>query len=199
MPDMVSTNLPVNLNSEVKVDVVKKENKIPSNIKIYDKKGQVLGKDDFLKLFVTQLSKQDPLNPVNDKEFIAQMAQFSSLEQMNNVSSNIRELKSIQSNAFVGKLVSGKDAMSGNIISGIVTRIIYDNAGNIFLKTKDNTVEIKDVTSVEKVKKENVSRETISKQPEEKANPVAMGKAIIGDRAISEYLKNMNQDQPRER
>lgn len=55
-------------------------------------KNDALGKDAFLKLLVTQLQNQDPLNPLDDKEFIAQLAQFSSLEQMTNISDGIKNL-----------------------------------------------------------------------------------------------------------
>jgi flagellar basal-body rod modification protein FlgD len=55
-------------------------------------KGTNLGKDDFLKLFVAQLQHQDPMNPTDDKDFMGQMAQFSSLEQMTNVSSSLDQL-----------------------------------------------------------------------------------------------------------
>ncbi len=50
----------------------------------------MLGKDSFLKLLITQLRNQDPLNPMEDKEFIAQMAQFSTLEQMQELNKNIQ-------------------------------------------------------------------------------------------------------------
>lgn len=45
----------------------------------------ILGKDDFLRLLTTQLRYQDPMNPVDDQQFLAQMAQFTALEQMQNL------------------------------------------------------------------------------------------------------------------
>lgn len=50
-----------------------------------------LGKDDFLQLMITKLRYQDPLNPMDDADFIAQLAQFSTLEQMNNIANGIAE------------------------------------------------------------------------------------------------------------
>ena len=52
---------------------------------------QNLGKDEFLQLMVTKLQNQDPLNPMEDEDYIAQLAQFSSLEQLTNISDGLDE------------------------------------------------------------------------------------------------------------
>ncbi|TQR21094.1 flagellar hook assembly protein FlgD [Psychrobacillus vulpis] len=69
-----------------------------------------LGKDDFLKILMAQLQNQDPTNPMKDNEFIAQMAQFSSLEQMTNLTQAFEkyaaaqdQTQMIQYSNFVGK------------------------------------------------------------------------------------------------
>lgn len=68
-----------------------------------------LGKDDFLKLLITQLSNQDPTNPMENTEFIAQMAQFSSLEQMTNMNESFAKMASMinssQAANTIGKTV----------------------------------------------------------------------------------------------
>ena len=72
-----------------------------------------LGKDDFLKLLMTQLQNQDPSKPMEDTDFIAQMAQFSSLEQMTNMTSTFEKFikqqqqsQMIAYNQFVGKEIT---------------------------------------------------------------------------------------------
>lgn len=75
---------------------------------------QDLGKDDFLKILITQLSHQDPTDPMKDKEFISQMAQFSSLEQMNNMASQMEGLsKTLSSGQTVGLLGRTVEAVQG--------------------------------------------------------------------------------------
>ena len=62
-----------------------------------------LGKDQFLKLFVAQLQHQDPMNPMNDSEFMAQMASFSTLEQVTNLAAaNERIAAAMTSTSAVG-------------------------------------------------------------------------------------------------
>jgi len=51
----------------------------------------ILGKDDFLKLLITQLRYQDPLEPMKGTEFAAQLAQFSSVEQLSNINTNLTQ------------------------------------------------------------------------------------------------------------
>lgn len=64
----------------------------PKDQAVRPSKNNDLDKDAFLKLLTTQLANQDPLNPIEDKEFIAQLAQFNSLEQMQSLNKNMETL-----------------------------------------------------------------------------------------------------------
>ncbi|HWR56216.1 MAG TPA: flagellar hook capping FlgD N-terminal domain-containing protein [Negativicutes bacterium] len=82
-------------------------------------KGDNLDKDDFLKLLVTQLQYQDPLNPMDDTDFIAQTAQFTALEQMQNLN-NTTLLG--QATNFIGKDIEATDE-NGVAVAGTVTGV----------------------------------------------------------------------------
>lgn len=87
-----------------------------------------LGKDDFLKLLITQLRYQDPTNPMKDKEFISQMAQFSALEQMTNMSKSFEKLSSSlgirRDLDLLGKVIKFQHGDGeGEVVKGRVTNI----------------------------------------------------------------------------
>jgi flagellar basal-body rod modification protein FlgD len=75
---------------------------------------KTMGKDAFLTLLITQLQHQDPLNPADSTEFTAQLAQFSSLEQLNNINENLDTLKLYQASMNNAQAVSfiGKEIVS---------------------------------------------------------------------------------------
>ena len=86
---------------------------------------QNMDKDDFLKILITQLTTQDPSQPLQDKDFIAQMAQFSSLEQMTNMATSFGKVSSVinasQAVSTIGKTV--EIAVGGETIKGQVTSV----------------------------------------------------------------------------
>jgi flagellar basal-body rod modification protein FlgD len=108
------------------------------------KSNDELGKNDFLKLLTTQLRYQDPMNPMEDKEFIAQMAQFSSLEQMQNMNSS---MAMTQASNLIGMQVKWSD---NNAVEqkGIVTSVRMVD-GEPKLLIGNTSIDLKNVTSVE--------------------------------------------------
>jgi len=87
-----------------------------------------LGQDKYLKLLVTQLRYQDPQNPMQNHEFAAQMAQFSSLEQMTKMNSSmdkfINSAKMGESYVMLGKEVSWYDTGTHEMSKGVVQAIV---------------------------------------------------------------------------
>jgi len=104
-------------NSQTASDATNATDRTPKN---------QLGQDDFLNLLVTKMKSQDPMNPQSDEDFIAQMAQFSSLEQSKTMSSDMATLKTQQevltANGLIGRNVSVTDGKN-QIAQGMVTSV----------------------------------------------------------------------------
>ena len=117
-----------------------------SNNSSTTKTSQDLGKDDFLNLLVTQLKYQDPMSPMEDKEFISQMAQFTSLEQMKNMNNSVQIT---QATSFIGKQVTWADS-KGNEVTGVVKSVKIVN-GEARVIVGNETLELKQILSVSEV------------------------------------------------
>lgn len=114
--------------------------------------GNALGKDQFLKILITQLRNQDPAAPMQDREFIAQMAQFTSLEQMMNMGNEIKMLRQSL-------------GLASSVIGQQVTWMTYDEAGKP-TGEKAGIVEaiiMRDGAQLAKVNGEEVDLEKIMK------------------------------------
>ena len=110
-------------------------------------KSSIMGKDDFLKMLTMQLKYQDPLNPMSNDQFAAQLAQYSQLETLNNINENIQtEILMAQSmnNSFMVNMI-GKDVKSyGNMINlgeggATIDFELYGDAASIKVKIMDDT------------------------------------------------------------
>ena len=127
----------------------------PSTYSAEKKNTTALGKDEFLGLLVTQMQYQDPLEPTNDTEFIAQMAQFSSLEQMQNLNTAFSQF---QSYSMVGKYATanyGMETIEGYVESvtqvGKTTYAVIDGVSvdvNDIFKVTDMAEELQVLTNI---------------------------------------------------
>lgn len=90
-----------------------------------------LDKDAFLRLLITQLQHQDPLEPMQDREFIAQMAHFSSLEQLQNLNATIEALQLMdaasQAAALIGHEVTLLSPTDDSTITGVVEAVHFQD------------------------------------------------------------------------
>lgn len=85
---------------------------------------QTLGQQDFLTLLVTQLKNQDPLNPLENEAFVAQLAQFSTVSGITEMNSSLAKLSALAGGdsrslapQWLGRTVSGPDGLSGKVAS----------------------------------------------------------------------------------
>ena len=113
---------------------------------------KAMGKDDFLKLLVAQMKNQDPLSPTDNKESIAQLAQFSALEQMTNISTSMDALNKSMTNfsqqssltqgaAMIGKWVSGVDTDGKTPMEGTVEAVKWlDGDPKLQIRKADGTL-----------------------------------------------------------
>ena len=116
-----------------------------------------MGQDTFLKLLITQLRNQDPLKPMEDREFIAQMAQFSSLEQMQNMNKNLQAFtqgfldgeSGYRAVSLIGRTITAIDPDdSEKPITGKVDYVQFDG-GIALLRVGDKDIPVANVMKVE--------------------------------------------------
>jgi len=116
----------------------------PSASPISQGTGQQLGRDAFLQLLVMQMQNQDPLEPIQNTDMIAQLAQFSALEQMEGLNSsfgmlsgNVDQLNFISAQGLLGKYVEGLNN-SGQTVAGTVNSVYLD--GSIVVLNVDGEI-----------------------------------------------------------
>ncbi|MBZ4663094.1 MAG: flagellar hook capping protein [Caloramator sp.] len=124
----------------------------------------VLDKNAFLKILTVQLSNQDPLNAKDNTEYIAQMAQFSSLEQIQNLNNTLEKFflsqKFSQATNLIGKSV---EVLENNSIININVESVRLIGNEVFLVSKDYKYKLDNIVSVKLKENSNNEIESESK------------------------------------
>ncbi|MGG3563625.1 flagellar hook assembly protein FlgD [Neobacillus rhizosphaerae] len=143
------------MSNWVDVTTVTKNNSIYSNVKPFEQKS-ALGKDEFLKILTTQLAHQDPSSPLQDKDFIAQMATFSSLEQMTNLNKAFDKFAGNQMSqyaAVIGKEITWTPDGSVQSVTGVVNGVSNQD-GNYYYLVGNEKVPMSIVSQIKEVTSE---------------------------------------------
>ena len=143
---------------------------------------EAMGKDDFLKLLIAQLAAQDPLDPMGAQDFSAQLAQFSALEQMTNVNTNLETIQKLEtalqntsSVNLIGKTVESH-GNTFNHVSGALDVLAYSldrNAESIRIDIYDSSGKQLDLV---KLGNQGQGKNTVSWNGNDpQGNPVPVG------------------------
>lgn len=123
------------------------DNSTTSTVKSPD----LLNKNVFFKLLVKELTHQDPMEPMNSREFLTQLAQFSSVEKLNSIHEELDaafEAQMLyQGSQMLGSHVEGIDPSTGEQIQGKVSQVSLKD-GTVYLTVADRYVPLSSVINI---------------------------------------------------
>lgn len=142
--------------------------------------GSEISTENFLKLFVTQLQNQNPLDPTDNTEFMSQLAQFSTLEQSQKQTGYLKDINSINTaslqldqislaSTFIGKSIkysddsSSSSSSSDNTLSGVVEGVKLEEDGTVSFVINGESVSISNFIEVDDTATTSASASTASK------------------------------------
>ena len=187
-----------NLLNTINVNGVTYDAEAYAATKATETKTNDLDKNAFLKLLITQLENQDPTDPQDNSEFVAQMAQFSSLEQMTNINESLGQINTLVSNmdtsvlvgqlsGMIGKGVdwemsiesadeNGKPVVNTQTMSGVITGVtMADGVTKIIVQSglQKHTVDIADISHVYELTEDDTTTTTSNATTTSATDPLA--------------------------
>lgn len=123
---------------------------------------QGLGQDAFFKILITQLQNQDPLNPMEDREFVSQMAEFSSLEKNEKIYSLLEDKlgsnQVIENSNLIGREITAN--VEGVELSGVVDSVKSSDDKVLAVLNNGSEIEINSITQVKNIEENSETEET---------------------------------------